>query len=57
MAKKGTTAGTAAAYRAQVSSARHGPGNKNLVPNARSPGKPTSRGRTAPLKGPDRGGV
>lgn len=57
MSKKGTTAGAAAAMKSKVGTARHGAGNKNLSNGARSPGKPTSGGKTQPLKGPDRGGV
>lgn len=57
MAKQGTTAATAKSFKAKAGSAHHGPGNKNVVNGAKRAPKPTSGGRTAPLKGPDRGGV
>lgn len=55
--KKGTTAGTAASFKAKSTTSHHGPAVKNLQPNAHRVGKPSSGGRTAPLKGSDRGGV
>lgn len=57
MPKQGTTAATAAKFKAKAGTSRHGPNNKNVVNGGRSTGKPTSGGRTKPLKGPDRGGV
>lgn len=57
MAKSGTPAATAAHMKAKAGSARHGPSNKNVVHGGRSAGKPTSGGRTGPIKGSDRGGV
>lgn len=57
MAKQGTTAATAKQFKAKAGSARHGASNKNVVNGGRSAGKPSSGGRTKPLKGPDRGGV
>ncbi|WVW77396.1 hypothetical protein Bhz59_00010 [Stenotrophomonas phage vB_SmaS_Bhz59] len=57
MAKQGTTAATAKQFKAKAGSARHGAGNKNVVHGGRAAGKPSSGGRTKPLKGPDRGGV
>jgi hypothetical protein len=57
MAKKGTTLGAGEKAKASSAADRHGPSNKNVVTGARNPGRPTSGGRTAPLKGPHRGGV
>lgn len=57
MAKQGTTAATAKQFKAKAGSARHGASNKNVVNGGRATGKPSSGGRTKPLKGPDRGGV
>lgn len=55
--KKGTTAATAAVMKTKAGKVSHGASNKNLVNRGRNPGKPTSGGRTKPIKGPDRGGV
>lgn len=57
MNKKGTTGARAEQFKSQAAGARHGPNHKNVVHGGRSTGKPTSGGRTAPLRGPDRGGV
>lgn len=61
MAKTGTTASTAAKFKAaSTSGVRHGPSNKNVQSTA-SPkgvhGKGTSGSTTSPIKGPSRGGV
>lgn len=57
MAKNGTLAGAAATAKSQAAGARHGPSHKNVVHGGKSAAKPTSGGRTKPIKGPDRGSV
>lgn len=58
MSKSGTTASTAAKSKtASTSGVRHGQNVKNLSSGASPRPKPTSGGRTAPIKGPNRGGV
>lgn len=61
MAQKGTTAGTASQFRAKsTANIKHGPADKNLKNSASRKsvmGSGVSRATTAPLKGPDRGGV
>lgn len=57
MAKNGTLAGAAATAKSQAAGARHGPSHKNVVHGGKAAAKPTSGGRTKPIKGSDRGGV
>lgn len=57
MAKKGTTAATAAVMKTKAGKVSHGASNKNIVHAGRKAAKPSSHGRTNPIKGHDRGGV
>lgn len=55
MGKSGTVKSAGHAAVAASKGARHGPASKNVVSGGRSAGRPSAP--TAPLKGPDRGGV
>ena len=58
MKKSGTTMATGHAMKAaSKSGVRHGPSQKNVSHGASRAAKPTSGGKTAPIKGSDRGGV
>jgi len=55
MTKSGTTEATALKYDDLSRATHKGPYNKNLQPSAKPAPRPA--GPTAPLKGPDKGGV
>lgn len=55
--KKGTTTAKAEMFKAKSHSQGHGQNSKNVVTGGRATAHPTSNGRTAPIKGQNRGGV